>query len=370
MTEVKQKSDSYEEKGWKTVLIIFLIVATSYLIPIAIDYISTFIGTAYNPTNPNIYKYSNEIIYNYRNGTKGEYSTLKISSKPDQSKEYTSVIVELNDNLLITYECEYNSGYMKNTETYSIFWVFTLNNLLDPLGILLESDEIKVMDPVGILGKVNETYSMVFEEKTVIYDVAPMLFGAQYSFEVELFNSNDRKLGSAIIDSTSGILEIVDGTIDLELINPGIYPMSRHRLTIFGILLFTVVLFPVGVYLYYKYHKKFEKEDYLALTSLVAMGTSSVMIDFILDVWMYAFFGIIFMYSLHIIFAIVYALLSHQFLKVNPIWITPLLIEMIFPIALTLHAGVPFYPALLVGVGSFSSFLFILFRVGQKKPIL
>lgn len=94
------------------------------------------------------------------------------------------------------------------------------------------------------------------------------------------------------------------------------------------------------------------------------------MIDFILDVWMYAFFGIFFMYGLHIIFAIVYGIVSKRFLNINPIWITPLLLEMIFPIALALHAGVPFYPTLMVGIGSFSTFLFVLFRRAQENPIL
>ena len=97
---------------------------------------------------------------------------------------------------------------------------------------------------------------------------------------------------------------------------------------------------------------------------------SSVMIDFILDVWMYAFFGIFFMYGLHIIFAIVYGIVSKRFLNINPIWITPLLLEMLFPIGLALHAGVPFYPALMVGIGSFSTFLFVLFRRAQENPIL
>jgi hypothetical protein len=370
LRSAKTKENSIGKSSWKTVTLVFLFVAAAYLIPVASTYISTFIGTTYNPTNPNIYQYSNEITYNYRNGTKGEYSKLKIITGLDKNFEYTLVSVEVNEEEILTYETDYDTGYVKGTQKYSLLWVFTLNNLLDPLGILLENNVIEVIDPIGILGSVNETYSMVYLEKTVLYDVAPMLFGAQYSFKVDLFDSDEQKVGTAVLDSTSGILERVDGVIDLELENPGKYPMSRHRLTIFTILLFTMILVPIAVYFYYKFHKKIQKEEYIALTSLVAMGTSSVMIDFILDVWMYAFFGIIFMYSLHVIYAIFYGFISQKYLKVNPIWITPLLLEMIFPIALTLHAGVPFYPTLMVGIGSFSTFLFVLFRRAQENPLL
>jgi cytochrome c biogenesis protein CcdA len=60
----KSSSDKNIEnkKNWKTVVIVFLFVASPYLIPVLITYISKFIGTAYNPTNPNIYRYNNEII--------------------------------------------------------------------------------------------------------------------------------------------------------------------------------------------------------------------------------------------------------------------------------------------------------------------
>lgn len=365
----KEPRKSKEKSGYKTIFIVFVLVSFAYVIPASFNSISTAIGTTYNPTNPNIYENANTLKYEYEPGKIDEKESLTLTVEPDDEKKYAEVEVKIDDKTETTFECDIENGYVKGTEKYSLFWIFTENNVLDLTGTLLKDDKIEVMDPAGILGAKNANYTFVFVKKMVYYDVPPKLLGAQYSFIVDIYDSSEQKVASATIDSTSGILELIDGTSDLSLQDPGNYPMSRHRLTFLWVSIIVTILVPILGYLYFQYKKQEDERTVEDLTLLLAFGCSAVLFDFIIDVWFYAAVGILPMLIIHFIVAGIYASICAFRLKLNPLWLTPLYLEIALAIALNLHTAVPYYPSMLVAIGSFASFLIVLYRMAQLRPI-
>ena len=366
MSELEEESKR-KKNGYKTIILVFLIVAMVYAIPVSFNSISTAIGTQYNPTHPNIYQEDNVLKYKYQDEL-DKTLDLELEVEVDDDGEYADVTVELDGDEKGTFICETETGYLKGTKKYVLFWIFTTNNVLDPLSPLMEEEELEVVDPVGILGKPDKEFTFVFEERNVYWNVPPALMGAQYSFKVDVFNQNETKVTTATLDSTSGILEIMEGKVDLTLEDPGNFPMSRHRITILWGVIVCAIAIPVLGYLYmrWKQRQQQEKEDF---TLLLSMGAAAVLLDFILDVWFYSFVGVLLMFILHIIVAVIFSLVLAFKFKINPLWMTPMYIEIAFAIGLNLHTGVSYFPSLTVGLGLFLSFLIILYRISQIRPI-
>lgn len=367
------------KKGWKTILVVFGVAALAYGLPIVFNYIATAASTSFNPRNPSLYQYETTLWYAYENGTRGATGSLELDISQVEGSPRATVTATMcttgtdsgpgtTATHVVTYEAETETGRLVNGSRYTLFWVFTLNNLLDPAGVLLEEREMDVVDPVGLLGAAGANYTLVFDRKWNYWVVPKLLFGAQYSFLVDIYDVNDQKVGVATYDSTSGLLELVEGRVGLSLEDPGIYPMSRHRLTIMWAALVAVVAVPAATYGVLR-KKCVDPRVRGDLTLLVTLGSVAEFVDFILDVWIYAYIGIPVMTGLHVALVAAFIVACRR-LEVHPLWVTPMLLEVGFAIGLFVHTAVPFYPSLTVGLGTFLSYLCILYRVGEDRPLL
>ncbi len=348
-----------------TVLILGTLV---FVVPALINQILILTNSPLNPTNVNLYQTSTTIKYVYEPGEKDpDEKTLEFDITADEDKGVTEVEGSL-DKHEFKYKVDYETGEILNKDdTYTLFWIPVTNPMLSGWNY---KDEVEydVMDTIGLLGVVNEKYTLIVGEPKVYWDVPPKLAGAQFSFVIELFDENDTKVADGLMDSTCGFLEILEGgknNIKLTIESPGNFAISRNRnqMLLWGIV--CGIAFPIVAFFVLK-KKGVDKKTTEEFVLMLAVGSSVVLVDIDIDVWFYAALGQTTVMILHLGLCVAYMLICLR-LKIGIKWAFPAFLEVAFVFAMTNFVGDPYVPHITAFMGLYASYLAMLFASGMEK---
>ncbi|MHA1266645.1 MAG: hypothetical protein ACTSRS_15525 [Candidatus Helarchaeota archaeon] len=354
--------------GRQRIGVILICMVFVFVIPALINQLALSLNLSINPTDINLYQTSNRVEYLYENGSFGYSSTLVLDISVPESKDITTVTATL-DGVPRTFQTEYSTGYWIDNGTptmnYTIFWILVQNPMIHGWDFAL-FENTSVVDPVGLIGPANTTYTLVIGEKKVYWDVYPRMDGAQFSFVIEIYDSSNVKVAEGLMDSTCGFLEILEGGSThsrIEVLTPGNFQVSRNRyqMLIWG-LAFTIAI-PLVCLGVMKWRKSENTEEFVLLT---AVGCSATLVDITVDVWFYARLGYDGMMILHFSLLIAYALVCIR-LKYGVKWVLPAFLEIAFIFAMTSFVGDPYVPHITAFMGLIVTYFAMLFRSSIDK---
>ena len=328
------------------------------------------INSPFNPTNIKLYQTTTTVSYSWNNGTLGHSSQLTLDITAGSSGTFTSVKAKLGDTE-INYNIDYNSGEFidinQKSGNYTIFWIPVNNPMLNPWALKL-FESTSVIDPVGLIGPVNASYTLVMGEEKVYWDTPQGLDGAQFSFVIRLYDSNNTKVAEGLMDSTCGFLELFDGgsnQASITIISAGVFAVSRNR---YNVLLWTPIIAAISCIVVMILMKKREvaKEIQEEVMLILGIAISVVMVDIVIDVWFYSWLGMNGMLLLHLGLAALYSLICIR-LGYGIKWAYPAFLEVAFVFVMNLFVGDPYVPHITAFMGLFAAYLAILFRSGIPK---
>jgi len=350
------------KKSRKNVALIMALVLILFAVPYLIAVIPSFFDMGINPSSVYMYSQNNRITYRYRDiGINSPTENLVVDITPNG--DYSEVKIWING-LNATFEVNVIDGTVKGTNKNTIFWFFCETSL----GVFGDSfeDQYDVIDPAGILGSTNSNYTVIIGEKTIWWSEEPSVLGGQASVEVAFYDESDKKIADGLIDITSGILETVEGTIDMTLVNPGSFPMSRHRLTSFWWMVGFVVGAPIVAWIIMR-AGKFLHDETTKVVILVSMASTATFLDLYLDIWFYAYIGVINLLFIHFFAMCIFSGLALQ-MRIRPSWvILPMGVEIGVAIVASLLGFFLYVPFLVFGLGTFMAFMCIVFRSAIGK---
>jgi hypothetical protein len=351
-------------------IFILLLAVITFAIPALINQMAIILNLDVNPTDINLYQNNNTVEYLYENGTYGQTSKLTLQITANATTGITTVIADL-DGSIKNYQCNYTTGYWldngTSTGNFTIFWILVQNPMTHGWEFAL-FENCSVVDPIGLIGSAGAIYTLVIGEKKVYWDVPTALDGAQFSFEITLYDSDMIKVADGFMDSTCGFLEILQGgptNARIEVISPGNFQISRNRYIMLTWGLVFAIALPVACFAVMKW-KKVDKHQIEEITLLAAVGTSATIIDIDIDVWFYARLGFEGMLLLHFIAVVCYALICIR-LKYGIKWCLLGLMEILFVFAMTEFVGDPYVPHLTAFMGLSLTFFALVFRSGIDK---
>ncbi|MHA1274221.1 MAG: hypothetical protein ACTSQP_12120 [Promethearchaeota archaeon] len=353
-------------------LAVFIIGILIFIIPVVVNQILIIVNSPLNPTNIELFQTETTVKYQYDEGKyKGDsYKlTMEIDTPDDPEKDFTKVTVKLGD-ATIKFEIDYDTGkYVSGgnkTDKYTFFWIPVKNPMLNAWEFI-QDETYDIVDPIGILGAKGASYTLQIGERKVYWDSPPDMDGAQFSFIINIFNENDSKVASGLMDSTCGFLEILDAKDKgyLEIISPGSFAVSRNRYNVLWWGLVCAIAAPIIVFILCK-KKNVDDFETKEMTILSAIAGSVIIIDIVIDVWFYSHLGREGMLYLHIGCFIAYAL-ACLYLKYGIKWSIPAFLEVAFVFAMTSFVGDPYVPHFTAFMGLYASYLAMLFRSGIDK---
>lgn len=322
----------------------------------------TALDTPFSQSSLNLGQYETQIAMEYHDGVMGHPTTsLLIDIVPDRDHDVSNYTITIGASVY-TFQCNYTTGYVKDTTRYPFFWVYLENNLL--YGHIEDGTEIPVCDPVGLLGAVDAEYTILSQQKLVYWTDDPGMTGSQLSFKFVLYDAMGNAQAIGIMDVTSGLLMTLDGQISLKTIDPGTFPISRHRYTGFPIVIASIILIPLIAFLW--------KRD-SELTILLFLGTFCVAVDVYFDVWMVGLFGMWGLLALHLTGIVLLYFLGFVRYRVGGHWIMPAIVEMAFIFFFNLYTGEgSIVPYISVGMGLLFGFILLTVHVflGRKDQFI
>ncbi len=338
------------------------------IVPGIINQVLILVNSPLNRTDVNLYQTSTTIKYEYEPGEKyPEEKTLEFDINADEDKGVTEVEGSL-DKHEFKYKVDYDTGeVLDEKETYTLFWIPVKNPMLTG-GQYKGEAECEVKDTIGLLGDVDEKYTLVVGENKVWWDVPPALSGAQLSFAIELFDENDTKVADGLMDATCGFLEIIEGgkdNIKLTIVSPGNFAISRNRNNMLPWGILCAIVIPIAAFFVTK-KKGFDKQTQEEFVLLLVVGCSVMLVDFDVDIWFYAALGRTAMLLLHVGMLVFYNLICMK-LKIGLKWAYPAFIEIMFVFIMSNLVGDPYVPLMTAAMGLFASFLAMLFACGSEK---
>lgn len=156
------------------------------------------------------------------------------------------------------------------------------------LGVIAEEKERKIKDPLGIFLNENETYIAECVE-SFVYLRGTFATQASYRYIVRR-ESDDRVVGDAIIDMTSGmpfemnLYEVNKTSVHIEL-KDTTFIISRNR---YRLLTAASIVCPAllgALYYYLKKKREMEQEELNDIMFLAVLGLFGVWLDQFLDFW-------------------------------------------------------------------------------------
>ncbi|MHA1150969.1 MAG: hypothetical protein ACTSR8_22335 [Promethearchaeota archaeon] len=182
----------------------------------------------------------------------------------------------------------------KETDNYFFLWweeedlKFTDNINGNGLALIAEDPKKEIIDPYGIFLNENETYVAVCKNSLVYLKGR---FATQASFKYIIKReSDDRVVGHAIIDQTSGIafeLSLYEEGFDsvyIKLLDTD-FPISRNRYRLLAAASIVMPIVIIGFYFLAKKKLEIEGEELQDMLFLVGMGLFAFYIDQFLDFW-------------------------------------------------------------------------------------
>jgi hypothetical protein len=197
------------------------------------------------------------------------------------------------------------------------------------------------------------------------------LQGAQFSLIFEVRSLSDVLVASGEMDMTCGMLfhlEIgtSDGLKTLKLVGTT-YDISRNRLSGIPWIIGVCIATPCIVFLYSHYRKKEQMPLTIETTFFVAAAGSVLLVDFFIDIWMYAPLGFAGNLLLHAgvvgIFA-AFCLWKQYGLK----WVIPGILEIAYVGVMVLATGDSYVPHLTAFMGLTVTWLVMLYASGVPHP--
>lgn len=353
-------------------LAVLIIGGLALIAPFVVNQLLILLDSPLNRTDISLYQTSSRIIYDYESGKLNDQTSTfdLIIQVPDPQTGFTSVRAEYGGKQ-VSFECDYETGKVIQggvvSEYYTMFFVPVENPMLT-FGQPVEQSEFEIIDIIGFFGSENEIYTLQIGERKVYWDVNPGVDGAQFSLEITLYDSNGINIAEGLIDSTCGFLEVIQGgdsNAELTLSSPGNYAMSRNRdnMLLWGLII--GIPLPFVCFIILK-QRDVDKEEAMEFSLLVGVAVSVVLIDIIIDVWFYAWFGKDWMLYIHLIATALYGLVC-LYLRYGIKWIFPAFLEVAFIFAMTNFVGDPYVPHLTAFMGLYASYLAMLFRSGLDK---
>jgi hypothetical protein len=257
------------------------------------------------------------------------------------------------------------------TNNYSIFWV----HIIEPGSGGSEFGKnigrtFHIFDNIGILGENNTEYILTITAGTVYWPLEASLLGAQASLTFEVRSLAGVLIATGVMDLTCGmVFQLNIGTSGLrtfELIDTS-YDISRNRLTGLPMVIISIIAAPCLAFLYLHYRKKEELSLTLETTFLVAAGGLVLLVDFYIDIWMYAPLGLAGNLLLHAgivgIFA-AFCIWKQYGLK----WVIPGILEIAYVGVIVLATGDSYVPHLTAFMGLTITWLVMLYASGIPHP--
>ncbi len=322
-----------------------------------------------NVQDPLYFDSSTNSKFLYNNGT--QVLDLSFTSTPLNTTHYQA---EISYGLAVfRYNVTPDGRYIDEgriTNNYSIFWVHIIeagsggSETIQNVG-----RNFSIFDNIGILGSPNTEYKLTITATYVYWPEEAGLQGAQFSLIFEVRNLNDVLIASGEMDLTCGMLfhlEIgtSDGLRTLKLIDTT-YDISRNRFSGLPWIIGVSIATPCIVFLYLRYWKKEELTPTIETTFLVAAGSSVLLVDFFIDIWMYAPLGFAGNLLLHTgvvgIFA-AFCLWKRYGLK----WVIPGILEIAYVGVMVLVTGDSYVPHLTAFMGLTVTWLILLYISGVQ----
>ena len=258
---------------------------------------------------------------------------------------------------------------MDITDNNSLFWINIFTGPATDLEILTGST-YPIFDPIGILGNPNSSYTATITGYIVYWPTEAALHGAQASIMIEIRDSNGILKAKGLIDRTCGMLFTLEiGSMNyssLKLINTN-YDISRNRISALLPIILLPIISTAVVFIYlYVFKENESKEDLIDTTFLTALGGVTLLVDFYIDIWYYAPFGIygnVLIHSVILVACAIFSLLRHYKLK----WLIPAFLEIPFFTVMYLAVGDPYVPHLTAFMGLLISWLILLWLSGYKR---
>jgi hypothetical protein len=365
--------------GLKGRFVEFLIIALAIMvviIPLATVGVMSFFDTDLNVEGENIYQYDGMMEYMYRNGTKGHEETLSLDINPDSDGDYSEVEVSLGGSTVSAYTCNQTTGFLKDTNRYTIFWILVPNYLQSILsgevftgGVL--GSEFDLIDPVGLIGGGNDTYTLEIVDRGGFLIGDSDIGGGQGSFEFIIYDDHDVKVGEGVVDATTGVLMHFDGNVELILDDAGAFPISKNRNAMIWIAIGTAIITPIlafvvivlSQFLGFKYPKE-EAED---IAILIALGGLAILMDLFMNVWFSSLFGFEYTILTSILALAVFAVACVK-MNINIKWCFPALSEIALLLLFKIFAGIAFFAYASIAImGFITTFIMLVFRRGLIK---
>lgn len=321
-------------------------------------FLSTSLNTSFNPTTLNLTHYQTTLVFEYMNGNiSNQPTTFTVDIQPDASIDRTVFSITIGTDV-ISFECNYTTGHVIDTDYYPFFWMYLENNLLN--GNFREGLIMDVVDPIGFLGPINAVYTIKTQQKIIYWTFESKLGGPQLAFSFTLYNSTGQMQNVGVMDITSGILMGLEGQRQIKLIDPGIFPVSRHRNTGFPIVICFIIFIPLISYVW--------KRD-IEIGLLLFLGNLCAATDIYIDIWMAGIFGTWGLLILHFMIIGLFYIFGSRY-KIGMHWITPPIIELgvILFISFITHTN-QMIPYISIIPGSFIGFIFLVIHVVQWKKM-
>ncbi len=323
-----------------------------------------------------------QMSFLFENGTMNSVQTLKVQGTVLDAT-HTNVSITI-DGILQGFFITSPQGFVYNgstlTSNYSIWWIYVPNPMLSLGQGLRVGTTYNVIDPTGFLGISNQTYILVVDSKAVYWPTDArlwMILGAQASFQYTLYNkSNLMRISSGWSDLTCGVPFLFDGAqqdhVQLTLYDTN-FPISRNRINMFPWVFILGAIAIVSIYLIMRKEWKsrlfsrlnVEPETRNEIIMLVTAGIFAIALEFV-DIWWYLPLGLSGNLLLHLGFLGGLALIIWK-KKYGFKWLVPGLLEVAFVGVISFATGEPYVPALTAFMGSFISWLCLLYISGYEK---
>ncbi len=351
---------------------ILIVVLISMGISVGSIVLARVLNLGTNLQDPLYFDSSTSSRFRYDNGTQIQY--LDFVSTPLNST-HSFCNISLNGQPLTWFFVNQSGQYIdpitnQPTNNDTIFWV----HIVEPGSGGSETTETvgknySIFDPVGIIGAPNNEYLLTVTAKYVYWSEEAGLQGAQFSLKFEVRNLSGVKIAEGEMDYTCGMLfniKISAGNFrSLELIQTN-YDISRNRFTGTPVAIGVAIGAPILCFCFLHFRKKWAIADNLTVTILIAFGETIMIVDFFIDIWMYAPYGLIGNLLIHgIVTALfaAYALWKNLGLK----WTIPAILEILFVGIIVLVTGDSYVPHLTAFMGLTISWLCLLWASGYER---
>lgn len=323
-----------------------------------------------NQKDPLFYDRPKFVDYNYHDGTDDGKLTFEVIS----IGESTSVVKGTLDGVPRNFTVTHDGKFMNASGQQVFFWIHGIEGTFELIfeGVSHYNTTYEVIDPVGLMGAVNETYNLTILDYTNYWSREPNLDGAQASAKYEVRNGSGVLVAEGILDITCGLIftmQISNGNFKtIEIYNTN-YEISRNRYAHINVAIPTAIILPIVFYLLIWKVKKLkveDKDERLEMTMLVALGGASIMVDIHVDVWFYARLGSLGANLL--LHGLVFGALAAFCIwkKYGLKWVVPEILEFGFIIGMSV-ADSSYVPYLTAFMGLLISWFFILVASGYQR---